>query len=107
MKISFLNEPNQFGYEHESTIECELDPSVMKFICDLNEFEPSKVLDILKDKCNELIRKWLEARFTDINLDEFEDGFDSWWGMGSVTMCELELQFNFNYSQSVMTVEIS
>ena len=75
------------------------------FNCDINEFEPHVLLAAIKAQHSHTIKEWLRHH-CDIDPDTFEGGFDNWWGMGSVTVYELGLQFTFHYTQEMVVVTI-
>jgi hypothetical protein len=104
MLVTFNNPVNQFGYSHESTIDAAIDGSALVADMQCNEFDSSKLLDLLKEHCSELLLTYL--RGLGIDPLTFEDGYDQWWGMGSVTMFELDLKFNFDHAYDSVKVKI-
>ena len=90
-----------------STISYDSSRERLQFVCDLNEFDPVILLQLLDQYAEPIIFRWIASKFPDLDLDTYEGGFDSWWGMGSVTMFELGLDFTFAYSRDTVTVTIS
>jgi hypothetical protein len=54
----------------------------------------------------ESVFEWFKKELPEIDLLEYEGGIDDWWGMGSVTMWELGLEFTFKYSCDGLVVTI-
>lgn len=78
----------------------------LMFTCDVGEFDPRQLLDMIGDRYATEIKQWLREKFKPIDVEKYEGGFDAWWGMGSVTLFELGLKFNFYYDQRVVVVSV-
>jgi hypothetical protein len=51
------------------------------------------------------VYKWLKDR-CNINPETYEGGFDSWWGLGSVTLCQLRLKFTLHCEEDRITITV-
>ena len=67
---------------------------------------PNDVLKHVLDKAGHIVKPWLVERFGEDVL-EMEGGIDQWWGLGSVAMFELGINFGFIYDSSAIGVAIA
>ena len=67
--------------------------------------EQAELFQYMLDNHRTKLVAWLEEK-CGIDPNTYEGGIKDWWGLGSVTLYELGLEFNFHYKegQIVMTI---
>ena len=107
-QVNYTNEANEFGYEHKSTISCDMTACAIRFEFDINQFEPGELVDAALEHFTPEITEFITKNFGDDAITG--DGYDSlaeWFGMGSYALMELGLQFDFKYSDAETTMIVS
>ena len=108
MSHTVITKKVQFTYPLGGTDEGQisLEPhfSRLRFTVDINEFELQGLMDaIILHFRDEVIEHINRTRHVDCLT--FEGGIDSgWFGLGSVTLYELSLRVNFEYSDGPVIV---
>jgi len=73
---------------------------------DLQTAEPNHLLKLILTTKEDAVKKFLTAKFPDIDFDTYEDGFHNWWGMSSVFGHELGLGMTINIHYNKVEVTI-
>lgn len=53
------------------------------------------------------VLEWMQETFPEIDLMRYEGGIDSWFGLGSVMLCELGIEVHFKYTALRLEVTMS
>jgi hypothetical protein len=105
--VNYNNEPNDFGYVHDSAITCHPTAENILFEFDINEFEPHELIKAAVAHFKTEIEQWLIKTYdADVLTGEGYNGIEDWFGMGSYAIMELGLKFDFHYSDASTTMLI-
>lgn len=81
-------------------------PTKYRFVVEHSSSSPEGILAEHFKTNREDVLAWLQSLFPNINFETYEGGIDQWFGLGSVTLWELGLEFNFKYTTTIeVTIE--
>jgi hypothetical protein len=101
--INFKSKANGF----DSTITLDSVSSKLIFSFDINEFEPHVLIGAALEHFHAEIDSWLQAHYgPDLTTAGGYKQLSEWFGMGSYSLMEIGLTFEFKYSGVDTTLTI-